>query len=237
MKKTSFAVIGILIILSLILFVFLKNSTPPDNLQAPLKIETVQPPPPTPDNPQKSKEIKSTANDTDKFEKPQPKAEKPESSATKNITEKPSENKQKQENFCTLSINCLTILNNLDMLDEEKIPYIPPNGIVLEEKSVPISEGDTVFDVLLRETKNNSIHLEFTKNPTLNSAYIEGIANLYEFDCGELSGWMYRVNGEFPQCGCSSYSVTPNDNIEWVYTCSFGKDVGGDYLKNNGSNI
>lgn len=38
-----------------------------------------------------------------------------------------------------------------------------------------------------------------------NSAYIEGINNLYEFDCGSLSGWMYKVNEWFPNYGCSRY--------------------------------
>ena len=59
-------------------------------------------------------------------------------------------------------------------------------------------EGETVFHVLLRETKKNKIHFEFVNTPVYNSAYIEGIGNLYEFDCGELSGWMYCVNGWYP---------------------------------------
>lgn len=28
-----------------------------------------------------------------------------------------------------------------------------------------------------------------------NSAYVQGINNLYEKDCGQWSGWMYEVNG------------------------------------------
>ena len=57
--------------------------------------------------------------------------------------------------------------------------------------------------------------------------YIEGIHNLYEFDCGDLSGWMYKVNGWFPNYGCSRYQLKQGDVIEWVYTCDLGKDVGG----------
>ena len=60
-----------------------------------------------------------------------------------------------------------------------------------------------------------------------NSAYIEGINNLYEFDCGELSGWMYSVNDWYPNYGCSCYTVQPGDVICWVYTCDLGQDVGG----------
>lgn len=57
-------------------------------------------------------------------------------------------------------------------------------------------------------------------------AYVEGINNLYEFDCGQLSGWMYNVNGWFPNYGCSKYTVQDGDVINWVYTCNLGKDVG-----------
>ena len=60
-----------------------------------------------------------------------------------------------------------------------------------------------------------------------NSAYIEGIGNIYEFDCGELSGWLYKVNGNFPSYGCSRYKLKPGDKVEWVYTCDLGNDVGG----------
>ncbi len=62
-----------------------------------------------------------------------------------------------------------------------------------------------------------------------NSAYIEGIHNLYEFDCGELSGWMYKVNDWFPNYGCSRYQLKDGDVICWEYTCNLGIDVGGYY--------
>ena len=58
------------------------------------------------------------------------------------------------------------------------------------------------------------------------SVYIQGIHYLYEFSCGPLSGWMYRVDGEFPNFGCSKYRLKDGQVIEWVYTCDLGKDVG-----------
>ena len=62
-----------------------------------------------------------------------------------------------------------------------------------------------------------------------NSAYVEGINNLYEFDVGSLSGWMYSVNGWFPNYGCSRYALQNGDVVNWVYTCDLGYDVGGGY--------
>lgn len=36
-------------------------------------------------------------------------------------------------------------------------------------------EGESVFDVLLRETKNHKIHMEYSETPLYQAAYIEGI--------------------------------------------------------------
>jgi hypothetical protein len=65
--------------------------------------------------------------------------------------------------------------------------------------------------------------------PIYRAAYVEAIQNLYEFDCGELSGWMYRVNGVFPNYGCSRYTLKAGDVVEWLYTCDLGRDIGGEY--------
>ena len=140
-----------------------------------------------------------------------------------------------KEYTCILSVRCDTILKNPALLDEEKTNIVPKDGVIFAEKSVSFYEGESVFDLLLREMKQNKIHMEFENTPIYNSAYIEGIANLYEFDCGELSGWMYRVNGWFPNYGCSRYTLKDGDKVEWVYTCDLGKDVGGDYSAQNGS--
>ena len=48
----------------------------------------------------------------------------------------------------------------------------------------------------------------------------KGSISLYEFDCGSQSGWMYKVNGWFPNYGCSSYKLKDGDAIVWSYTCT-----------------
>lgn len=134
-----------------------------------------------------------------------------------------------KEMNCTLSVRCDTILKNMAWLDPEKVELVPKDGVIFTERSVTFYEGESVFNVLLREMKKNKIHMEYSNTPIYNSAYIEGINNLYEFDCGELSGWMYKVNGWFPNYGCSRYQLKQGDKIEWVYTCDLGVDVGGYY--------
>ena len=130
---------------------------------------------------------------------------------------------------CTLSVRCDTILDNMDWLDPEKVELVPEDGVIFPATTVTFYEGESVFNVLQREMRKAGIHMEFEDTPMYNSAYIEGINNLYEFDCGELSGWMYKVNGWFPNYGCSRYQLKEGDTIEWVYTCDLGVDVGGFY--------
>lgn len=130
-----------------------------------------------------------------------------------------------EENFCTLMIRCDTILSNMNLLNDKKHQIVPENGIILAKTKVSFNEGESVFNVLRRETKRNKIHLEFSNTPIYNSVYIEGIANLYEFDVGELSGWVYKVNGISPGYASSEYTLNSGDEIEWLYTCDLGKDV------------
>lgn len=134
-----------------------------------------------------------------------------------------------EQTACTLSVSCASILNNIDDFDQNKLYLLPADGVILPPVSVPFAEDDTVFDVLKREMLARGIHLEFSQVPAYNSVYIEGINNIYEFDCGELSGWMYTVNGEFPGYGCNMYKLKNGDTVEWKYTCDLGRDVGDDY--------
>ena len=134
-----------------------------------------------------------------------------------------------EEHICTISISCATILDNMDWLDKEKTELIPKDGWILRPIEITFYEGESVFHVLRRTCKQQGIHMEFVNTPIYNSAYIEGIHNLYEFDCGEGSGWMFAVNGWYPNYGCSRYAVKEGDVIEWNYTCTRGDDLGASY--------
>ena len=62
----------------------------------------------------------------------------------------------------------------------------------------------------------------------LRTVYIEGIAYLYEFSCGELSGWTYTVNGKAPAVGCDEYVLSHGDVVVWSYTLTLGSYAEGD---------
>ena len=127
----------------------------------------------------------------------------------------------------TLTISVATILDNMDRLDSEKVDLVPQDGVIFSG-TVVFYEGESVFNVLLREVRRNRIHMEHTNSPIYNSAYIEGIGNIYEFDAGERSGWIYCVNGVFPNYGCSRYILQDGDQIVWHFTCDRGADIGGE---------
>ena len=127
----------------------------------------------------------------------------------------------------TLSVRCDTLLGNMDKLDREKQELVPYDGIIFPETLVEIQDGDSVFTVLQREMRNAGIHMASRNTPFYGSAYIEAINNLYEFDAGPLSGWMFSINGDFPGMGASSRILEPGDVVEWHYTLDLGLDLEG----------
>ncbi len=136
---------------------------------------------------------------------------------------------QDETHTCTISIECSTLVGNSD-LDPGKAEFVPADGWILAPSEVTYSPGETVFDVLKRVCAETDIQMESNFTPLYGSYYIEGINQLYEFDGGDRSGWMYSVNGWFPNYGCSSYTVEDGDVIEWKYTCTLGSDVGNNYM-------
>ncbi len=122
---------------------------------------------------------------------------------------------------CTLSVRCNDVLEHIDTLASGKETVIPPNGVIYPTQEVLFEPGESVFDVLLREMQRNGVHIEFVENPMFQSAYIRGIGNLYEFDCGDCSGWLYAVNGVQPKVGCSQYILQNGDRIEFFYSCNW----------------
>ena len=126
---------------------------------------------------------------------------------------------------CTVSISCTTVLDNWDKLSEAKRSIVPSNGIILGTVTVELQEGDTVFSVLQRVVSDYNIQMEYSVSPLYQTTYIEGLGNLYEKDCGARSGWMFAVNGVFPNYGASDCTVQDGDSIRWLYTCDLGSDL------------
>lgn len=110
-----------------------------------------------------------------------------------------------------LSIHCDTVAGLAE--------HLPADGIILAETAFPLFQGDTVLDVLTRAAKTHGLRMD------VSGGYVAGIQYLYEFDFGDLSGWMYLVNGQTASMGCDQYVLQDGDTITWCYTCSMGCDL------------
>lgn len=135
-----------------------------------------------------------------------------------------------KKKYVTISIRVDTILKNMDKLDPalNHPRYVPKNGIILKQTKYELKDGENVFDILVRATRENKIHMEYqgANENQYGSVYIQGINHLYEFSVGSLSGWMYSVNGWYPNYGASKYKLKDGDKIEWNYTVDLGRDLG-----------
>jgi len=156
-------------------------------------------------------------------------SQNPTASNKGNVNLKPEE---PQPVTVTLEIRCDTLSQNMDYLETPALEdWIPEDGVILARTEYKGTTDNTVFDALNTLCRNNDIHMEFSFTPIYESNYIEGIGYLYEFDGGPASGWMYKVNGWFPNYGCSSYYLGDGDEIVWCYTCrGYGADVGDDIM-------
>lgn len=122
----------------------------------------------------------------------------------------------------SMEIRCDTVAGAED--------YLPQDGVILARTSVSAYEGDSAFDVLCETARVYDIPLEYEGTAAGNEfAYIEGIAYLYEYDHGELSGWIFLVNGETLNVGCGAYLVADGDEIVWHYSKELGRDVKWDF--------
>jgi len=160
--------------------------------------------------------------------------EKTETSAEPEESQKPAEpelsaeeTSESEKLTCTVYVSCTTVLDHMDEVSEAAKSLVPSSGYLLGSVTVEFAEGETIFAILRRVLQENGIAMEYSQSVVYSSAYIEGIGGLYEFDVGELSGWMYSVNGVFPRYGCSNQTVQNGDTIAWLYTCDLGGDIGG----------
>jgi hypothetical protein len=133
----------------------------------------------------------------------------------------------------TVRISSAVLLDNMEAVPAElrDSGLLPENGIMLPETTVYLAEGSTVFDLLLKATRSHRIQMEYSGNPDggISAVYIKSIGNLYEFSCGPLSGWMFRVNGAFSGTDSSGFLLGDGDTVEWLFTCDMGRDIGNDF--------
>ncbi len=105
--------------------------------------------------------------------------------------------------------------------------------MILPPTAFDIETGDTVFDILTEAAQTYGIQVENkgSAGSAHGMVYISGINYIYEYDFGDLSGWVYHVNGITPSKSCGEYVLSGGDRVEWLYTCEIGHDLDEVYEK------
>lgn len=133
----------------------------------------------------------------------------------------------------TFSADCKSVLGRMDTIDPSvnQPSVIPPDGVVIAECTLSLPEGSSAFDALITAARQQQVRVDYTGSSW--GTYVRSIGYISEFGFGELSGWMYRVNGEFPQVYAGEFTLHEGDVVEFVYTCDLGGDVGDSYNAEN----
>jgi|GEM_PF-2285060 len=86
------------------------------------------------------------------------------------------------------------------------------------------------FELNPGETAYSLLHRIPSLSVVSNNGFVVSINGFGAFDDGPLSGWMYRVNGVFPDIAANQFTLQNGHRIEWVFTRDLGDDVGGGYI-------
>lgn len=90
----------------------------------------------------------------------------------------------------------------------------------IAQESVTVPKGSSVRYLL--EIMLNKYGMSYKTD----ASYVSGINDLWEFDNGSRSGWLYMVNRTSPQVGYSEYILNDGDEVQWYYTDDYNKDNG-----------
>ncbi len=164
----------------------------------------------------------TVAETTTKETTTKPSTTKPQTATETTTKKKVTTTKKKKKSntvTCTVTVECNSVLNHMSDLKEGHEEFVPDDGYIIKDYTYKAKKGYTAYDALKDACKKNDIKL--TAKSTSYGTYVSGINNLDEFDCGDQSGWMYSVNGQFPNTSCGNLTVKDKDNIIFEYVCEY----------------
>lgn len=118
---------------------------------------------------------------------------------------------------CTVTVECKSILKNMDKLADGHKPYVPSDGYFINGFTVTLPNGSSAYDAVNLACNQQGIYM--TTVSSGYGKYVKGFNNIDEKDCGSQSGWLYFVNGSSPSKSCSKYKLSNGDNVVFSYTC------------------
>ena len=93
---------------------------------------------------------------------------------------------------------------------------------------ITVPAGTNAMKPMLDLTAWAESHGKFTETTSNNGTYLASLNGLGEFDCGQMSGWMYTdkdsgytptVTG--PNVGAASYTMADGQTITWYMTTNY----------------
>ncbi len=91
---------------------------------------------------------------------------------------------------------------------------VPADGVMASGLSLTLIPGQTAFDAL----KQTGLALDYSGSPSRKNVYLRGIDGLYERDCGPASGWVFSLNGGYPNTSCSNVTLNDGDVVAFQFT-------------------
>lgn len=98
------------------------------------------------------------------------------------------------------------------------------SGYWMNRKAVTINgQGATVYHAFIKALEGSGITQSGAEQGYVRSMSRNGVT-LSEFDKGENSGWLYKVNDQLPSAGLTACSIADGDSIVWYYTVDWTSD-------------
>ncbi|NAP00753.1 DUF4430 domain-containing protein [Halomonas sp. MG34] len=156
---------------------------------------------------QQNSKVEEETKKTKQNETPTKAKEKPDKSKEKEEKQDPPKKPEEPSSYVTFSVDARDI-----------------KGQIVPQTRVERKEGDTILDITRRVLKQKGI--QFSVTGSNSTAYVQGIDNLYEFDEGQNSGWMIRLNGALIKQSAGATPVQDGQVIYWFYTTNYLEESG-----------
>ncbi|MDO5332005.1 MAG: DUF4430 domain-containing protein, partial [Bacillota bacterium] len=118
---------------------------------------------------------------------------------------------------------------------------------IFKDRGIETRHSGSGSDYYLQSIKYSVSDVKLSGLPTClkNANVIKSIGShesgwLGEFDYSDWSGWMYSVNGVYPNVGLGEYTLSDGDVVRLTFTLyGYGTDIGGGYAagSESGSNL
>ena len=98
--------------------------------------------------------------------------------------------------------------------------------------SYEVKINSTVWDLMQQIQNASNGKVKFLARDSQYGTYVEGVTfdgtTLSEFDNGNLSGWMYTLNGKHPEVGVAAQFLSNRDTVVFHYTDDYTKEEGSE---------